>query len=196
MARRQGSFNLTAVSIMANTNTQPKSQSEMEQKHQELLELFKTKLTQEDAANEVFGHYPWVEKLKFTSFGIEVGGKYKRLHTHLTVEIFHSVPKYSLSKLRSRLKKWLNVNYGKDKGIRNWNLWTTLQPRYMENYANKETRWQRNDEINKIKSAEKSRLEDERSMKTILSGMKALRVLDTKEVVAEDHRLYNKVNEK
>lgn len=189
-------LNLTAIHIMANTNKSIHNKEDYVSTATDITELFRdTLLGDPYTADRVFGMSPWVSKVIFKSFGVEMGNVQHRAHAHMVVEIYHSIPKYNIGKLRGRLLDWLNTTYGKDNGgSTGWNVWIKLAPRYQENYANKEERWARNDDIEDINHSEKQRLEDERNMEIITRKMKDIRVLQGNEDQIDDDlkRKYNK----
>ena len=119
-------LNLTAISIMANSNIPMKDNNRYMMFKKDMRYLIKDRLmTDMDAANEIWGREPFVEEVRGLAFAAERGHKYHRAHFNLSVELWHSVPNYSLNKLRLRIQDWLNENYGIAK---NWNVFIRLHP--------------------------------------------------------------------
>lgn len=83
----------------------------------------------------------WIQSVDLAEeSALEVGGKFGRLHAHLVLTITHYVHKYSVPKLRERVKEWLDQN-GRDLAT-SWNVFfrkdnSTYR---FENYASKVAR--------------------------------------------------------
>jgi hypothetical protein len=192
-ARKDTVENVTVISVMANTNKRITTESAFQQFEETVEDLFQNSLFGSDTeVDEVFGNSPWVTQINVKSFGIEVGNKQLRGHVHLVVEIKHIIPRYSIRKLRIRLKSWLDSN----SDWSSWNIYLRLSPTYQENYANKEARWANNDKVEKeqANNEEFQELSEDKEMKKMVWKMKNLRVLDGNENIFDQNlnRTYNK----
>jgi hypothetical protein len=127
---------LTSVMFMCNSNEAMGEESYSA--FQRAIDLLiHHKLTQEDEAEEVFGKPPLVDEVEFIAYATEIGDKYKKAHFNLQVDIWHYVERYSVNKLRKRMKEWLDTYYTPK---RNWNVFCSLLKRSRTNYANKDLR--------------------------------------------------------
>jgi hypothetical protein len=126
---------------MLNSNQQVRNANQWRAFKALLTKLIKTDLfNNNENAEEVFGRDPWVDSVTLRNLGPEAGKRQFRGHAHMTVEIRHRVPKYSLDKLRIRMKDYIYQQTGMS-----WNVRTNLMNMYQENYNNKEERWASND---------------------------------------------------
>jgi hypothetical protein len=149
---------LTAVHVTCNSNKAAFTRGVWLQKRTETRDLFVNDLFGDPVAvNMVFGGDEAVDEVKITRIGVEIGTKQRRVHIHFTAEVYHYVRGYSLRKLNSRLKEWLNQNSGFD----GWAVWIRLLPRRQENYANKVSRQKAyKDKWNEESTHEYERLSD------------------------------------
>lgn len=179
------SFTKTKVLVTLNPNKAPKNEAQK----QDMIKTFVDILgDMEENLEEICGKEPYMKKISTKNLSFEIGGKYHRLHCHFILSMRHYVAKYSISKLRLRLKDWLD-----DNGIaleRSWAVFLTLAPSFKENYAIKEARKIACEEHENDDPEELERLSDPREMKTYGK----VDVLDPTEVLSiyqNNRRKYN-----
>lgn len=100
--------------------------------------------SQTEMAN-VFGSAPLVKSIHVDRFDWEVGDNKHRLHANIIFTIHHHVKQYSVEGTTSRLRDWLNAQ--NLPGVKSWYVHGFLNDRRGDNYANKNKREQKNDEI-------------------------------------------------
>jgi hypothetical protein len=140
---RKDYLNLTSIMVMANSNLAMKDNERFWMFKKDMKYLIEERILGDpQVADYLFGDSSVVDEVRPLSAASERGKKQNRAHFNLTVEIYHTVPKYSAKKLKERFKIWLDENYQLSKG---WNVYTTLLPMKKVNYANKEERYENND---------------------------------------------------
>lgn len=141
---------------------------------------------------EIVGKDPYIKKISTKNLNFEVGKKFHRLHAHFILSIQHYVNKYSISKLRERIKDWMDEN---GRALeKSWAVYLTLAPTFKENYASKEARKLKADQLEDKDPEELERLSDGREEKTYKVHNKEVSALSAKEIlsVAETgKRTYN-----
>src|SRR5688572_13604919 len=108
------SLNCTCVYFMCNSNIVFHVKQSYEQFKEDITDIIWDILFDEELQTElkyVFGQERFIREIEVLSFGVEIGPEQGRGHFNLSVKIMHCVPRYSLSKLRKRLQKWLNAAY-------------------------------------------------------------------------------------
>jgi hypothetical protein len=183
MARREtrkNYLNKTSVNFMCNSNKYTPTKADFQTWANNVIPAIDRGLF--DSAGEVdkvFGRSPLVDEVILHGINAEVG-KPLRAHINIGVTILHQVPKYSIKKLRERLKAWLDLNVPLERGT--WNVHQRLRPMYHDNYNNKDVRWANNDQVQQDydEDDEMQRLQiEDKTMKEVenLAG-DLIRVLD------------------
>ena len=171
-------LNLTEVAFMCNSNIHFYYKHEYEQFKDRLKNKINDDLFGDSKSmDEVFGKEPFVDEVRRKAFAVEIGAKQRRGHFNFVVEIWHQVQKYSIPKLRIRLKEWLDKNIKESSG---WNVFSRrLKESNKINYANKEERWKYNDEINQDDPEVERLSEEDKEIVELTTDMgKKVRILE------------------
>jgi hypothetical protein len=154
-------LNITVVQFTANTNFSLQTQEQLDDFTEEMKQLFLIDI--QPFQEELFGDEFLVPSVEISSFEADIGDKFHKAHVHFVVTLKHKLQKYSVKKLKDRVKNWLNQQYTRSKG---WYVYTVLMDFRRANYANKHGRDAANQEVDEMAEYqdEIERLSDDRQL--------------------------------
>ena len=133
---------------------------------------------EQNGMETIVGSGTYIKSIKTSSYAVEVGSKFHRIHAHFVLTIKHFLEKYSLKKLQARIQDWLNDNDSTLVPVsKNWSVYLRLLPLYADNYTSKEGRYETAQRKKYLDKEEYDRLSDPRTETVVTHGWKHFRVM-------------------